>query len=268
MRKWVDLNSDMGESLGNYVLGRPEEVMKLITHANVACGYHAGDPTWMRRTVEWAKKYGVTLGAHPGFPDLMGFGRRVMNITQQEAKDYVIYQVGALKAFADAAGVKLEAAKPHGAFYVWAQLSEENARAVFEGFKAVNPELVLYLAALPNYPMVETAERMGFRVVKEFYPGLAYSDDGTLTIKRSYGEENVQEIVDLVMEFALEGTTTSCNGKKVAIDAESVCVHGDVVNAPEVIEGLRDALGRAGIEVRSALRGSETIRQPRERARA
>src|SRR5271169_2594808 len=92
-------------------------------------------------------------------------------------------QVGALKAFADAAGVKLEAAKPHGAFYVWAQLSEENARAVFEGFKAVNPELVLYLAALPNYPMVETAERMGFRVVKEFYPGLAYSDDGTLTIK-------------------------------------------------------------------------------------
>jgi len=263
MRKWVDLNSDMGESLGNYVLGRPEEVMKLITHANVACGYHAGDPTWMRRTVEWAKKYNVTLGAHPGFPDLMGFGRRAMNITHHEARDYVIYQVGALKAFADAAGVKLEAAKPHGAFYVWAQLSEENARAVFEGFKAVNPEFVLYLAALPRYPMIETAERMGFRVVREFYPGLVYADDGTLTIKRSYGEENVREIVDLVMEFALEGTTTSRNGKKIAIDAESVCVHGDVVNAPEVIEGLRDALARYGIEVRSALRGPETMRQPR-----
>ena len=118
MRKWIDLNSDMGESFGNYVLGRPEEVMKLINHANVACGFHAGDPTWMRRTVEWAKKYGVTLGAHPGFPDLMGFGRRLMNITAQEARDYVVYQVGALKAFAGMVGVKLEAAKPHGAFYV------------------------------------------------------------------------------------------------------------------------------------------------------
>ena len=260
MRKWIDLNSDMGESLGNYVLGRPEEVMKLITHANVACGYHAGDPTWMRRTVEWAKKYNVTLGAHPGFPDLMGFGRRVMNISHDEARDYVIYQVGALKAFADQAGVRLEAAKPHGAFYVWAQQMEENARAVFEGFKAVDPELVLYLAALPRYPMVETAESMGFRVVKEFYPGLVYADDGTLTIKRSYGEEKVEEIVDLVMEFALEGKTTSSSGKKIAVDADSVCVHGDVVNAPEVVKGLRDALGRAGIEVRSALRASEGMR--------
>lgn len=254
MRTWIDLNSDMGESFGNYILGRPEEVMKLITHTNVACGYHGGDPTWMRRTVEWAKQYDVTLGAHPGFPDLMGFGRRRMNISHQEAKDYVVYQVGALKAFADMVGVKLEAAKPHGAFYVWGQLNEENARAVLEGFKAVNPEFVLYLAGLPRCPLLETAKRMDFRVVREFYPGLAYSDDGALTIKRSYGEENVQEMIDLVMKFALEGKTTSSSGKEILIDAESVCVHGDVINAPEVIQGLREALAREAIEVRSALR--------------
>src|SRR5438067_11928812 len=104
MRSWIDLNSDMGESFGNYVLGRPDEVMKQINHANIACGFHAGDPVWIRRTVESAKRYGVTLGAHPGFPDKMGFGRRLMNITHQEARDYVVYQVNAVKAFAEAAG--------------------------------------------------------------------------------------------------------------------------------------------------------------------
>lgn len=266
MRKWIDLNSDMGESFGNYVLGRPEEVMKLISHANVACGFHAGDPTWMRRTVEWAKKYNVTLGAHPGFPDRMGFGRRLMNITQQEASDYVIYQAGALKGFADGLGVKLEAGKPHGAFYLWCLQSEENARAVLEAFRSLNPDFVLYWPALPLHPMIETAERMGMRVVKEFYPGLGYSDEGALTIKRSYGEESIQEMVDLVMEFALEGTTTSVNGKKIKVDAESVCVHGDVTNAPEVVRALREALERAGIEVRSALRAEPAPSQRRASA--
>ncbi len=254
MRKWIDLNSDMGESFGNYVLGRPEEVMKLINHANVACGYHAGDPTWMRRTVEWAKKYNVTLGAHPGFPDPMGFGRRLMNITTQEAKDYVVYQAGALKAFAEMVGVKVEAAKPHGAFWVWAQQSEENSRAVLEGFRAVNPEIVMYLPALPRYPLMDIAERMGFRVVKEFYPGLAYADDGNITVKRTYGVENVEEMVELVMRFALEGKTTAASGKVIDVEADSVCVHGDVINAPEVLQALRAALERAGIEARSALR--------------
>ncbi len=268
MRKWIDLNSDMGESFGNYVLGRPEEVMKLINHANVACAYHAGDPTWMRRTVEWAKKYDVTLGAHPGFPDLMGFGRRLMNITQQEAKDYVIYQAGALKAFADMAGVKLEAAKPHGAFWVWSQQSEENSRAVLEGFRAVNPEIVMYLPSLPRYPLIETAERMGFRVVKEFYPGLSYSDDGNITVKRTYGVENIEEMVELVMRFVLEGKTTTVSGKVIDVEADSVCVHGDVINAPEVLAALRAALARAGVEARSALRAGEGSARRLERASA
>ena len=254
MRSWIDLNSDMGESFGNYVLGRPDEVMKLINHANIACGYHAGDPTWIRRTVESAKKHGVTLGAHPGFPDMMGFGRRLMNITQQEARDYVVYQLGAVKAFADAAGIKLSAAKPHGAFYLWAQLSEENSRAILEGFKEVDPNFVVYLPSLPRHPMLAVAERMGFRVVKEFYPGLVYAEDGSVGVKRTYGEENVAEMVALVMKFVKQGKVTTSTGKDIAVEADSICVHGDVINAPEVVGALRSALAREGVEARSAIR--------------
>ncbi len=253
MRTWIDLNSDMGESFGNYVLGRPEEVMKRINHANIACGFHAGDPVWIRRTVESAKRYGVTLGAHPGFPDKMGFGRRLMNISIQEARDYVVYQVGAVKAFADAAGVRLVAAKPHGAFYLWAQENEENSRAILEAFREVDPDFVAYLPALPRYPMLETAERMGFRVVKEFYPGLVYADDGSIGVKRTYGEENVEEMVALVMKFVTEGKVTTSSGKDIDIEADSICVHGDVINAPEVLTALHQALKRAGVVARSAV---------------
>ena len=252
-RTWLDLNSDMGESFGNYVLGQPEEVMQRIAHANVACGYHAGDPTWMRRTVEWAKQYGVTIGAHPGFPDQMGFGRRVMNITHQEATDYVVYQTGALKAFCEMVGITLQAAKPHGAFFSWGLQSEDNARAILEGFQAVDPALTMYLPAKPYAPLVSTAEKMGFRVVKEFYPGLAYDESGAITVKRSYGTESVEEIVDLVLRFARDGKTTTATGNVVDIEGDSVCVHGDVINAPDVLDGLHAALEREGIVVRSAL---------------
>ncbi len=269
MKSWIDLNSDMGESFGNYVLGRPDEVMKLINHANIACGYHAGDPSWIRRTVEAAKKYGVTLGAHPGFPDMMGFGRRLMNITPQEARDYVVYQVGAVKAFADAAGIKLSAAKPHGAFYLWAQLSEDNSRAILEGFKEVDPNFVIYLPSLPRHPMLAVAERMGFRVVKEFYPGLVYAEDGSVGVKRTYGEENVDEMVALVMKFVKEGKVTTSSGKDIAIEADSICVHGDVINAPEVVRALRSALAREGVEARSAIGSAPGVgASPRHRAGA
>lgn len=253
MRTWIDLNSDMGESFGNYVLGRPEEVMKRINHANIACGFHAGDPVWIRRTVEAAKRYGVTLGAHPGFPDKMGFGRRLMNISLDEARDYVVYQVGAVKAFADAANVRLKAAKPHGAFYLWAQQSEENSRAVLEAFREVDSNLVAYLPALPRYPLVDTAERMGFRVIKEFYPGLTYSDDGSIGVKRTYGEENVDEMVALVMKFVTEGKVTAASGKEIDIEADSICVHGDVINAPEVLTSLHQALEGGHVVARSAV---------------
>ncbi len=250
-RTWIDLNSDVGESFGNYMLGRPEEVMQGISHANIACGFHAGDPGWVRRSVESAKKYGVTVGGHPGFPDMLGFGRRLMHITPQEGKDYVVYQLGALKAFAEAAGLRLEAAKPHSAFYVWAQLSEENTRAMLEGFQAVNPDIVAYLPALPHYPVLAVAEQLGMRVVKEFYPGLGYKDDGDLTY--GHGEDSVEEAVRLVMRVVTEGKVTTTGGKELTIDAESIAISGELMQAPEILRALREALTREGVTIRSAL---------------
>ena len=162
MRSWIDLNSDMGESFGNYVLGRPDEVMKQINHANIACGFHAGDPVWIRRTVESAKRFGVTLGAHPGFPDKMGFGRRLMNITQPGGARLRGLPGRRGQGLCRRCRGQLIAAKPHGAFYLWAQQSEENARAILEGFREVDPDFVAYLPALPRHPMLEVAEKMGF----------------------------------------------------------------------------------------------------------
>ena len=249
----IDLNSDMGESFGNFILGNPRAVMKKISHANIACGFHAGDPNWMAQTVEWAKAFNVTVGAHPGFPDLQGFGRRLMNISCEEATNYVVYQAGALKAFCEMHGLKLRAGKPHGAFFSWGLQSEANARAILDGFQRIDPDLVIYLPALPQFPLISTAESMGFRVVKEFYPGLNYDESGAITVKRSYGTENVQEIVELVLRFVLEGKTIADNGEAIDIDAESVCVHGDVVNAPEVLEELHSALANEKVMVRSAI---------------
>lgn len=253
MKDWVDLNSDLGESLGNYVLGRPLEVMQGITHANVACGYHAGDPTWIRRTVEQAKEYGVTIGGHPGFPDVMGFGRRVMNISAQEGKDYTIYQLGALKAFAEAEGLVLEAAKPHSAFYDWAQENEDNARGMLEGFAAVNPDIVAYLPALPTWPMLEVAEQMGMRVVKEYYPGLGYLDDGNLT---HGAQSSVDETVQRTMMAILAGRAVAESGKELELEFDSIAISGEKMEAPEVLQALRSALKAEGIEVKSALRAA------------
>jgi UPF0271 protein len=170
----------------------------------------------------------------------------------------VVYQVGAVKAFADAAGIKLSAAKPHGAFYLWAQLSEDNSRAILEGFKDVDPNFVVYLPSLPHHPMLAVAERMGFRVIKEFYPGLVYAEDGSVGVKRTYGEENVDEMVALVMKFVREGKVTTASGKDIDVEADSICVHGDVINAPEVVQALRLALAREGVEARSAIRGGSS----------
>ena len=254
MKDWIDLNSDLGESLGNYVLGRPLEVMQGITHANVACGYHAGDPTWIRRTVEQAKEYGVTIGGHPGFPDIMGFGRRVMSISAQEGKDYTIYQLGALKAFAEAEGLVMEAAKPHSAFYDWAQENEDNARGMLEGFVAVNPDIVAYLPALPTWPLLEVAEQMGMRVVKEYYPGLGYLDDGNLT---HGAESSVEETVQRAIKAMLAGKAVSESGKELELEADSIAVSGESMQAPEVLQALRTAFAAEGIEVRSALRAED-----------
>ena len=254
----IDFNSDMGESFGVYRLGTDREVLRHVTSANIACGFHAGDPRTIKATVRAAVDANVAIGAHPGYSDLQGFGRRAIQMSADEIYDITVYQVGAVKAFADAAGVKLSAAKPHGAFYLWAQLSEDNSRAILEGFKDVDPNFVVYLPSLPRHPMLAVAERMGFRVVKEFYPGLVYAEDGSVGVKRTYGEENVDEMVGLVMKFVREGKVTTASGKDIDVEADSICVHGDVINAPEVVQALRSALARAGVEARSAIKSGSS----------
>ncbi len=245
----VEIASDMGESFGNYVLGKPEAVMQLINCAFVACGYHAGDPLVMHQTVKWCKQYGVVLGAHPGFPDLMGFGRRFMGITNDEARAYIIYQVGALKNFADYEGVKIRTAKPHGAFYLWAIAQEDRAHAVLDGLLSIGRDLeALHLPALPETPLHEGARRAGLRVVPEIYPGLVYDDQGGVGVKRIY-EGDPEEEASLIRNWLRTGRIVSDNGKELDFPAESIEVHGDMSNATEIITAIRRTITAEGVEI-------------------
>ena len=247
--KKVEIASDMGESFGNYVLGKPEEVMKLINCAFVACGYHAGDPLVMHQTVRWCKHYNVVLGAHPGFPDLLGFGRRVMGITPEEARDYIIYQVGALKNFAEHVGVKIRTAKPHGAFYLWAIEKEERSRAVLEGLLSIGKSLeALHLPGLPDTFLHQAARKAGLRVVNEIYPGLVYGEDGGVGVKRKY-EGDPEEEAALIRNWLKTGKIVTQAGTKMDFDAESIEVHGDMSNAPEIIKAIKRAVRDLGVEI-------------------
>jgi UPF0271 protein len=247
--KKVEIASDMGESFGNYMLGNPEEVMQLINCAFVACGYHAGDPLVMHQTVRWCKQYDVVLGAHPGFPDLMGFGRRFMGITNEEARDYIIYQVGALKNFADYVGVKIRTAKPHGAFYLWAIEQEERSKAVLDGLLSIGKDLeAVHFPALPDTFLHEGARKAGLKVVPEIYPGLVYGPDGGVGVKRKYEGDPAEE-ADLIRNWLRTGKIITTEGKEMDFYAESIEVHGDMDNATAIIKAIKKAVESEGIEI-------------------
>ena len=250
-RKSIEINSDMGESFGNYVVGRPEEVLKRINHAIVACGFHAGDPTVMRQTVEWCKKYNVVLGAHPGFRDLQGFGRRYMNYTPEEATNDIIYQIGALKNFAEQAGIKIRTAKPHGAFAIWAMESEEHAKAVLDGLKTIGPDFALVFPTVPKCLLPEMAEAQGIRVIREIYPGLNVGAEKGYGLSRKYVADPVVE-TQIVVKFLKTGKIDTVEGKEIKVDAQSVCIHGDMPNAPEVIDAIKKGVEAAGFKIRPA----------------
>jgi len=251
--KRIELASDMGESFGNWVLGQPEEVMKLINTAFLACGYHAGDPIVMQQTIDLCKKYNVIVGAHPGFPDLMGFGRRIMGITNDEARAYIIYQVGALKNFAEQAGLKIRTAKPHGAFYIWCIEKEERAKAVLDGLLTIGRDLeAIHLPGLPVSPLHEEVKKAGLRLVSEIYPGLVYDAQGGVGVRRTY-EAEVKGQVDVTEKWIKTGKVDTEVGSEIEFHAESIEVHGDMFNAPEVIMGIREVIEREGVEIRAAL---------------
>ena len=247
----IDLNCDLGESFGAYTIGMDSAVIPFITSANVACGYHAGDPLIMQKTVAACKQHGVHIGAHPGYPDLVGFGRRNLAATPAEVKAYIQYQVGALSAFCAAAGVPLCHVKPHGAMYNMAAKDEALARAVCEGILEVNPRLSLL--ALSGSAMVRAARELGLRVKNEVFADRGYQADGTLVPRSRPGAmiTDEDEAIARVIRMVREGVVRSVDGVDVPLTADSVCVHGDGEKALAFVQRIRAALTDAGIEVKA-----------------
>lgn len=247
--KRVDLNSDVGESFGTYKLGLDSEVLRHVTSANIACGFHAGDPMVMAKTVALAAENGVGIGAHPGYPDLQGFGRRNMNMAPEEVKNFVIYQVGALAAFARAAGQTLKHVKAHGALYNMAAKDAKLARAIVEGVKAVAPDAILL--ALANSEMVRAAREAGLKVAQEVFADRAYNPDGTLAPRSQPGSmiHDPEVAIPRVVRMVTEGKVTAINGEDISIQAHSICVHGDNPEAIAFVAKIRAALTAAGVEV-------------------
>ncbi|MDK2785178.1 MAG: 5-oxoprolinase (ATP-hydrolyzing) subunit, partial [Bacillota bacterium] len=244
----VDLNSDVGESFGAYKLGLDAEVLKHVTSANIACGFHAGDPMVMAKTVALAVENGVGIGAHPGYPDLQGFGRRNMNLTPEEVKNFVIYQVGALAAFARAAGRPLQHVKAHGALYNMAAKDAKLARAIAEGVKAVAPDAILL--ALAGSEMVKAAREVGLKVAQEVFADRAYNPDGTLVPRSQPGSmiHDPEVAIPRAVRMVTEGKVTAITGEEIPIQADSICVHGDNPEAIAFVARIRDALAAAGVE--------------------
>jgi len=242
----------VGESFGNYQLGLDEKIIPLISSANIACGFHAGDPTVMKRTLAIAKEYGVAPGAHPGFPDLLGFGRRKMDASLDEIRDYVTYQMGALQAFAAARGMALQHVKPHGALYNMAVEDMEIWDAVAEVIAAVDSGLILFVMAGPwRQDLAAIGARHGIRIAFEFFGDRAYNSDGTLVSRKLPGAViHDQELVaEKVLKMVKEGKVVCIDGTEIEIAAETICVHGDNPAALELVRNIRESLLNEGIEI-------------------
>ena len=246
----VDLNSDLGESFGSYKIGKDEDIIPLISSANVACGAHAGDPDVMAKTAELCKKNKISMGAHPGFFDLMGFGRRNMAVSPEEAKNLIVYQIGALDAFAKSQGIKLQHVKPHGALYNMAAKDKSLARAIAEGIYSYNPDLILL--GLSGSEMLNAAKEIGLPYAAEVFADRAYEDDGTLVARSKPGAmiKDEDEAVSRVIRMVKEHRVTTVSGKDIEISPASVCVHGDSEKALLFVKKIRDALLREGIEIK------------------
>jgi len=249
----IDINCDCGESFGNWTLGRDAEIVPQVTTVNVACAFHAGDPMTMLRTIELARGGDTTVGAHPGLPDLLGFGRRRMAITAEEAYAYVLYQAGALRGFLEASGMTLHHVKPHGALYLMLNEEEELAEAVARAICAVCPVPRLYWPApVAGRALPEAAKRAGIEVVPEVYFDLEYDERGWLILERKKSVINLHMVRNRVREFVRSGRVTSATGTKLVIEARSICIHGDGPNAPEMLAAIRQVIAEEGCGLAAA----------------
>lgn len=252
--KAIDLNADVGESFGSYTLGLDAEVIPLVSSANIACGFHAGDPAVMRRTVTLARTHGVGLGAHPGLPDLMGFGRRVMDLSLEEIRDCVVYQLGALQAVAAAQGARLQHVKAHGALYNMAVKRPEIWETMAEVLAAIDARLILFVMAGANRAELEAiAARRGIRFAFEFFADRAYNADGSLVARRQAGAviHDPEAVAARVLQLVTQGSVTACDGSELPLRADTICVHGDNPEALALVRQVRQALQSAGVTIAS-----------------
>ncbi len=247
---YVDLNCDMGESFGTYRLGNDEKILDFVTSANIACGFHAGDPSTMRKTVKLALEKNVGIGVHPGLQDLAGFGRREMKISAQEAYDIVIYQIGALSAFVKSEGGNIQHVKPHGALYNMAAKDASLADAIAEAIYKVDPEMILF--GLAGSELVKAGKKIGLRTASEVFSDRTYHQDGSLTSRRETNAliKDHEMAVKQVIRMVKEGKVRSLQGVDVSIQADTVCIHGDGDQALEFAKYIKTALNEAGITVK------------------
>lgn len=252
----IDLNSDLGESYGAWRMGDDEAMLAIVSSANIACGFHAGDPAGILQTVKKAAAKGVSVGAHVSYPDRVGFGRRDMDVTSAELTADVIYQIGALKGVAAAAGTSVRYVKPHGALYNRIATDPKQGAAVVEAIKAVDPMLVLM--GLANAPILELARKAGLSVVAEAFADRAYTPEGHLVSRREAGAvlHDAQAIARRMLQLAKEGTIETIDGSVIRIDAQSICVHGDSPGAVEIAREIRRSFEAEGVVVRSFLPGA------------
>jgi UPF0271 protein len=251
MKIKVDINCDLGESFGMFKIGDDAGIMPYITSANIACGFHAGDPMIMAQTVSLAKKHRVAVGAHPGFPDLMGFGRREMHLSNSEAKNYLIYQIGALQGFARSFGVSLQHVKPHGALYNMVANDGKLAEAVTEAIEEFDSKLIVF--ALPNSALAKIASKAGLRVGHEFFADRAYNPDGSLVsrTRRKSVIEKPDVVIERTAEAVLTGKVKAFNGKTVELgEVHTICVHGDTPTAVKLAEALSRGFKTRSIDVK------------------
>jgi 5-oxoprolinase (ATP-hydrolysing) subunit A len=247
----VDINSDLGESFGAYSIGHDAGLMRAITSANVAAGFHAGDPSVLRDTVRLAKSSGVAVGAHPGFPDLVGFGRRELNVTTSEAEDMVLYQVAAVAGVAAAEGVRIQHVKPHGALFNMAVRNKELSAAIARAVAAYDRALILF--GLPGSEILAAGRDAGLRVAAEVFADRAYEPDGSLASRRKPGSviHDADAVVARAVRMVKDRTVVATDGSVVALEADTICVHGDTPGSDALAAKIRAGLEAAGITVKA-----------------
>ena len=247
----IDLNSDVGESFGAYTIGHDAGLMRSITSANIAAGFHAGDPTVLRDTIRMAKASGVAVGAHPGFPDLVGFGRRELDVAPKEAEDFVLYQIAAVAGVAAAEGVRVQHVKPHGALFNMAVRNAELAAAIARAVAAFDPSLILF--GLPGSEILKAGRAAGLRVAAEVFADRAYEADGSLASRRKPGSviHDADAVVSRAVRMVKDRTVVALDEAVVTLEADTICIHGDTLGSDELAARLRAGFEAAGVTVQA-----------------